>query len=209
MNGSHRLPTAVQAPPFISNEYGFAWLAVLIALLIDGCWLSISGCSVQADGIVKLLKAAALIACIIAGLHAVSRIPRYKALSEKLGYRDVMNTAKWLLVLLCFVPSVAVLSYLCGTLRAPLIDDSLLRFDSAIGFDWLAAYRWVHAHALVKRVFDLAYHSISWQFVAIPAVLGLVRRQQDLSDFVMNVIVSSVLVLLISTAFPATSAFLR
>ncbi len=163
----------------------------------------------QADGIVKILKAAALIACIMAGLHAVARIPRYEALSEKLRYRDVTNTAKWLLVLLCFVPSVAVLSYLCGTIRAPLIDDSLLRFDSAIGFDWLATYRWVHAHALVKQAFDFAYHSISWQFVAVPAIVGLSGRQQDLADFVMNLMISSVLVLLISTAFPATSAFLR
>jgi len=164
---------------------------------------------VRVEGIVKILKAAGLIACIIAGLHTVSRIPRYEALSEKLRYRDVANTAKWMLVLLCFVPSIAVLSYLCGTIKAPLIDDSLLRFDNAIGFDWLATYRWVHAHTLVKQVFDLAYRSISWQFVAIPAILGLGRRQQDLSDFVMNLMLSSVLVLLISTAFPATSAFLR
>ena len=209
MKGSHRSPTAVQPLPFISNEYRFAWVVVLIALLIDCCWLSISGCSVRVEGIVKILKAAGLIACIIAGLHTVSRIPRYEALSEKLRYRDVANTAKWMLVLLCFVPSIAVLSYLCGTIKAPLIDDSLLRFDNAIGFDWLATYRWVHAHTLVKQVFDLAYRSISWQFVAIPAILGLGRRQQDLSDFVMNLMLSSVLVLLISTAFPATSAFLR
>ena len=182
---------------------------MFIVLLIDGSWLSIGGCSVQAEGIVRILKAAVLIIGIIAALHAVSRIPRYEVLSEKLRYRDVVTTAKWLLLLLCFVPSIAVLSYLCGTIKAPLIDDSLLRFDNAIGFDWLATYRWVHAHPLVKQAFDLAYRSISWQFIAIPAILGLARRQQDLSDFVMNLMLSSVLVLLISTAFPATSAFLR
>jgi membrane-associated phospholipid phosphatase len=89
----------------------------------------------------------------------------------------------------------------------PLIENSLLRFDRIIGFDWAAVYGWVQSHSAVRRILGVAYASGFWQLIAIPAVLGLLGRREELSMFFFLLALSSIYLLIVSTAFPATSAF--
>jgi hypothetical protein len=63
------------------------------------------------------------------------------------------------------------------------VDSSLVRFDRALGFDWPAVYRWVQSHHEVQRILAFAYVSGEWQLIAIPFILGLSGRCEDLSDF--------------------------
>jgi membrane-associated phospholipid phosphatase len=84
-----------------------------------------------------------------------------------------------------------------------------VHFDRTLGFDWPSVYHWVHAHVAVQRVLAFAYDSGIWQLPGIPLVLGLLGRNDDLSDFVLHLMLSIILIFLVSTPFPVASAFLH
>jgi membrane-associated phospholipid phosphatase len=191
------------------RRYLLGCAIVGVILLIDVTWLHLSNRSVRWAGVEAVGKAIAVMIFIVVTLRAVQRIPRYESVVAKLRYTEVSDTAAWCALLLCFVSSTGILSYLCVTINAPLVDSSLVRFDRTLGFDWPAAYRWVQSHSHVKQVLALAYESGSWQLVAIPVTLGLFGRREDLSDFFFLLVLSSTLLLIISTPFPASSAFVH
>jgi hypothetical protein len=195
--------------PSLSTQYLVGWLLVATIVSADGIWLSIGNYSVNQDGVVLLLKGMGLVMCFAALLAGVARIPRYAQAAKSLRYREVAHTFTWLALLLCFVSSASVLSYLCVTVNAPVIDGTLVRFDTSIGFHWLIVYGWVHSHPAIQTILRLAYESGGVQLLAVPALVGLMGRREELSEFVLLVMLAGVLVLLISTPFPASSTFVH
>jgi membrane-associated phospholipid phosphatase len=61
----------------------------------------------------------------------------------------------------------------------------------------------------VQRILAVAYESGMPQLIAIPAILGVSGRREDLLNFFFLLVLSSFLLLIISTPFPATSAFVH
>jgi PAP2 superfamily len=198
-----------QPSQFLRKRYLGGWLIVALFLMADFAWLYFGGYSVKADDIVRGAKAIGILSCIAVGLGGMAKIPRYKLATKRLRYAEIAWALAWLSLLLFFIPVAGVLSYLSVTVNAPLVDDSLVHFDRALGFDWLSVYHWVHSHGAVQRVLAFAYGSGIWQLIGIPAVLGLLGRCEDLSDFVLHLMLSSILLLLVSTPFPAASAFVH
>jgi hypothetical protein len=194
---------------FLWKRYLGGWVIVVLFLIIDIAWLYLSGRSVQADGIVRVAKIIGLLSSMALGLCGIAKVPRYTLAAKKLRYMKVACTLAWSTLLLSFVAVAGVLSYLSVTVNAPLVDASLLRFDRALGFDWPNVYHWVSSHVAVQRVLAFAYYSGRWQLIGIPVVSGLLGRHEDLSDFVLHLMLSSILVLFVSTPFPAASAFLH
>ncbi|MGQ7938466.1 phosphatase PAP2 family protein [Paraburkholderia sp. D1E] len=176
-------------------------------LLIDVTWLHLTNRSVRWTGIEYVCKAVGALICSVVVLRAVRRIPRYERITAKLRYAEVSDTAAWFSLLLCFMSSASILSYLCVSINAPLVDNSLVRFDRALGFDWPGVYLWVKSHSQVQQILALAYESGFWQLLAIPAILGISGCHEDLSEFFVLLMLSAILLLIISTPFPATSAF--
>lgn len=194
---------------FLRKRYLGGWLVVALFLMVDFAWLYFGGYSVRADDIVQGAKAIGLLSCIAVGLAGLAKIPRYRLATQRLRYAEFAWALAWLTLLMFFIPVAGVLSYLSVTVNAPLVDDSLVHFDRALGFDWPSVYHWVHSHGAVQRVLAFAYGSGIWQLFGIPAVLGLLGRDEDLSDFVLHLMLSSILLLLVSTPFPAASAFVH
>ena len=54
--------------------------------------------------------------------------------------------AEYFALTLAASTAVCVLSYLCLASAGPLVDSRLMAMDRMLGFDWLAGYRFVHAH---------------------------------------------------------------
>lgn len=119
------------------------------------------------------------------------------------------DTAAWGALLSLFASASCLLSYLCVSLDAPLVERSLVAFDRSLGFDWLAVYQWVLAHPHVSGIFEFAYASGQWQLIALPVFLGLFGRRDELPAFFFLLVIASGYLLLISTPFPATSAFVH
>jgi len=189
------------------KRYFYGWAIVGVILLIDVLRLQLGGYSVGMSGVAVKGATILKLVCAFVVLRGVQRIPRYRQLCLKLRYSEVSNTVAWVTLLFSFVTVVSVLSYLCITINTPLVENSLVRFDQAVGFDWPGVYRWVQSHAPVRRIFAVAYASGLWQLIAIPIVLGISGRREDLSTFFFLLALSSLYLLLVSTPFPATSAF--
>ncbi len=54
--------------------------------------------------------------------------------------------------------------------------------DRALGFDWLAGYRFVHAHPWLASLLGLAYASLMLQGLYFCLLHGLMRRKQRLRE---------------------------
>jgi hypothetical protein len=190
------------------KRYLYGWAIVGIVLLVDVFWLQLGGYSVVfSDELKGKGKVLLTVTCGCAVLYGIQHIPRYRQVCAKLRYHEVANTVAWFVLLIVFIQATSILSYLCITTDMPLIENSLLRFDRIIGFDWPAVYGWVQSHSAVRRILGVAYASGFWQLIAIPAVLGLLGRREELSMFFFLLALSSIYLLIVSTAFPATSAF--
>jgi hypothetical protein len=198
-----------QWPPSFWRRYLYGWAIVGVILLTDVTWLHLTNRSVRLAGIEAVGKALGVLISVVVAIRTVQRIPRYERITENLRYAEVSDTSAWCALLLCFVSSTGILSYLCVSINAPLVDSSLVRFDRGLGFDWPAIYLWVKSHPHVQQILELAYESGSWQLLAIPAILGLSGRREDLSDFFFLLMLSAILLLIASTPFPATSAFVH
>lgn len=190
-------------------RYLFGWVIASLIFAFDVLWLHLTGYSVEVHGIISSARVFAFLACVAGGLVGLAQIPRYRLATKKLRYAELAYTIAWMLLMMFFVQAAAVLSYLSVTLNMPLVDDTLVRFDQSLGFDWPTFYHWVSSHSLVQRGLALAYASGFWQLLAIPLILGLLGRYEDLSDLILHLMLSSVPVILVSTWFPAASAFVH
>ena len=135
-------------------------------------------------------------------------IPRYAPLTQLLRFREVSQTLGWFALLFSFLPAFLLLSYLCHG-WSTTVDDTLLRFDSALGFHWLDLYQWVRAHPSIQQALQFVYGSVAFQLVIVPLILGLSGRFDELSEFVVLFMATGIAVVLISMPFPASSAFLH
>ncbi|WP_429284235.1 phosphatase PAP2 family protein [Paraburkholderia sp. GAS41] len=191
------------------TRYLCGWLIVVAVILVDTIWLRLAGYSVQMGGLVVAGKVAGILVSTSLLLRMLRAIPRYESVTVRFRYAETSDVAAWCALLVCFVSSICVLSYLCVSINTPLVEGSLIRFDLAVGFNWVAAYHFVQSHPHVQRILALAYASGRWQLLAVPFVLGLSGRREALPDFFFLLVIASVLLLVSSTPFPATSAFVH
>jgi membrane-associated phospholipid phosphatase len=77
---------------------------------------------------------------------------------------------------------VCILSYLCLASSGPLMDERLLAMDRALGFDWMAGYRFVGSHPLLAHLLRLAYGSITLQAVYFCVLMGIMNRKERLRE---------------------------
>lgn len=191
------------------RRYGVGAALCAALALVDAVWLRADGYALRGAGVALAARAMAVCAAFALVLDGIARVPRYSEVAARFRYREAARTFAWLALLAAFVAAAGILSYLCVTLRLPLIDDALIRLDGHLGFDWPAVYDRIRAHPALQRALAFAYDSAQWQLIGIPIWLGLTRRDDDLSEFVTLFMLTSMMVLLISTPFPAASAFLH
>ncbi|MFX1802761.1 phosphatase PAP2 family protein [Paraburkholderia sp. A1RO-5] len=177
--------------------------------LIDVTWLHLTSRSVRWTGVEDLCKAMGVLICVIVASRVVLHIPRYQRVAARLRYAEVSDAVAWFALLLCFMAATSVLSYLCVSINEPLVDSNLVRFDRALGFDWPGVYLWVKSHPHQQQILALAYESGLVQLLAVPTILGLSGRREDLSEFFLLLMLFAILLLITSTPFPATSAFVH
>lgn len=191
------------------TRFLFAWLVVGAVAVTDHMWVSIGGFTVSGGLILAASTIAVNLLCIAGVLLGIARFTRYDRMTKLFRFREVAHTMAWFSLLSVFIPAFVLLTYLCVTVRAPLVDDSLIRFGGALGFHWLAFYQWVHAHPNFQGVLSFAYRSVALQLPVVLIVLGMTGRYDDLSEFSLLFLISGISVAAIATVFPASSAFLH
>ena len=99
--------------------------------------------------------------------------------------------------------AICALSYLCLASAGPLVDARLMAMDRALGFDWLAGYRFVHAHPALTALLGLAYGSLVYQGLYFCLLLGLMDAKQQLRDMFWLFLLTGLLACAGAVLFPA------
>jgi membrane-associated phospholipid phosphatase len=195
-------------PKKISRIFGFVWFLTIIIGLVDLVWAHNINFRIERNSAAQSTLMF-FVVIIFAGLfYAIARSP-FKALDRKRFYENVSHLFMWVALLAVFTHAGVVFQYLCVTTNLQLVSNSLISFDSALGFNWLEAYRWVTAHNWIHYVFVFAYASGSAQLFVIPIILALTSNSLDYAEFVVQFLVSAIVVIVIAIYLPAESAFVH
>ena len=153
--------------PHFTSEFVPEWCAIAALALLDALWAAHIHLSFTAAGRGLLVLGVAL--SVTAGFR-IARLRRSALMAEYFAVSMAASTA------------ICVLSYLCLASAGSLIDSRLMAMDRALGFDWLAGYRFVHAHPGLTAVLGLAYGSLMVQGLYFCLLHGLMDNKQRLRD---------------------------
>src|ERR1700709_883141 len=126
----------------LTSDFVPEWCALGALALLDAAWAAHIHLSFFATA--KDFAVLALALSITVMLRAFS-LRRGGLMAEYFALTLAASTA------------VCVLSYLCLASAGPLVDSRLMAMDRMLGFDWLAGYRFVHAHPALAALLGLAY----------------------------------------------------
>ncbi|MEZ5841154.1 MAG: phosphatase PAP2 family protein [Hyphomicrobiales bacterium] len=168
-------------------------IAVIVAIAaIDAVWASVAGIRFDWPGALQLLVACPVLALVWA----------YYAL--KRGEAGLATMARETLFLLSFSGATALLSYLVTTLNRPLIDETLVAVDAAIGFDWMAYIAFINAHPLLGDL-STGFYLSSLPLIALAiAVLPLIGKADRAAELLTTVMVGALIAIAISGILPAS-----
>ncbi|WDD93689.1 phosphatase PAP2 family protein [Burkholderia sp. FERM BP-3421] len=192
-----------------AHPYAYGWGVVAAIVACDLLWLRAGGYAVQRAGVVAALKLIGTCIGFAVLLVGVARVARYRELAERFRYREVAEALFATALLAAFMAATGVLSYLCVSVNPPLIDAALIRADAWLGFDWPRVFAWVQARPQARQVLAFAYDSAKWQLIVIPFLLAVLRDRGNLRAFVWLFMLSGMMVLAVSTPWPAASAFVH
>jgi membrane-associated phospholipid phosphatase len=201
----------VFAPSFLTTwrTHAVGWSVVGVVIFIDAVWLSLSDRAMAVRGLAPVCTAGALLFAIAILLRLLIPMRSRRDARSGVQYGRLSDAALWGALFIAFTAAAGVLSYLCVTLNAPLIDDRLNALDQLTGFDWIATYYWVRAHRYVETLLEFAYASGIVQLIGLILFFALSGRQESSKEFFFEFVIATAWLLAISTPFPAASAYLH
>ena len=118
-------------------------------------------------------------------------LPRIGGLAEAIGFQS------------CIACVSGLGSTLIAATAFPLVDADLIRWDAALGFDWLALMHWLSSQPLLSRILQLSYHSLLWQTFLIVPALFIARQEIRCWTFLLAWSLALIVTLAIFPFFPA------
>ncbi|GAA2819615.1 PAP2 superfamily protein [Aminobacter aminovorans] len=169
-----------------------ALVGLLIA--IDAQWIWATDFVFEPGSAVKVVVVVSGLT-FISWLYAVRRpVERFQVLCAETA------------VLLAFSAAAAVLSVLVISSNMPLIDDRLITFDAALGFDWRAYVEFVNARPWLGQLSSMVYVTSLSQVALTILALSLLGRTRRVQHFVTAVMVGALVSILVSALLPAAGA---
>ena len=98
-----------------------------------------------------------------------------------------------------------VLSYLAVRNNAPLWDETFVRWDKALGFDWMAAMHLVDSSRIAVGILFIAYGSLIPQIVFLICALGFMQKLEDLRTVMLAAMLCGAVCIFISAFMPAVA----
>ncbi len=171
------------------------WLALGGICAVDFVWIVISGFSVNFTGGSAIAIVAAILAAVAVFYTLLRPIPQISGLCTSLLFLIVLPNA------------IATFSYLTTSLNFPLLDSTYASVDRAMGFDWPAFLAWTNDHPLIGKILILAYHSSTFQMLAVVVILSATGRLAHLNEFLSLFLVTVSVVIVLAGLFPAAGAY--
>jgi hypothetical protein len=174
------------------TEFPLEWLSVLAVGLIDAMWALRTGLTVS----IAWFDLLAMLGILAVGIVLHLRFSERGA-----------SIAEYFVLTIVSASAFAILSYLCTALSLPLVDRELMRFDRALGFDWLYWFKLLQRHPVILREMYFAYASMPYQGIYFIVLFGLLRDRGRLREVFWIVFVASALTTFICTFMPALGTF--
>lgn len=111
------------------------------------------------------------------------------------------------LIFICVTWAAALtLNHLAMTIRYPLADSLLARWDAALGFDWRDYFALVTGSAALRTLLEAAYNAFALVSLVAILALALTGMQQRAAYAIEAFLIASVLCIAIGLYFPAEGA---
>ncbi len=169
-----------------------AFTAILVAL--DATWIGWRGVDFDLASLAMAVGVTVLTASI--GLAYIYLRP-----DERLATMGI-ETA----FLISYSAAGCIFSYLVTTLDRPLIDDVVVAWDRALGFDWYAYVGFVNARPWLGVLSSALYETTLAQIALSVVLLCLIGRTERTREMTAIVMVSSFLCVAVSGIFPSEGA---
>ncbi|VWD15166.1 phosphatase PAP2 family protein [Burkholderia contaminans] len=189
--------------------YVVAWVTIIAVAIIDFLWAKYIGLIIGAGWPYRYAGEMCTVFCFVIALICIATLQRYRKLTHALRCKEFASAIFCMITIIAWAQAMAITSYIGVGLNNVDIADTLVRFDSAIGFDWLGVYHWVSSHHILRIIFIYAYWSAFPQLILVPFFLAIVRELDNIIEFLVILFISSFVLLLIAIPFPAESAFLH
>lgn len=98
-----------------------------------------------------------------------------------------------------------ILSYFAARTAAPLWDETFVRWDKAIGFDWMAAMRLIDSSKIAVAVLFIAYVSLIPQIILVVCALGFLQKLEELRTVMLAAMLCGSVCIFISAFMPAVA----
>lgn len=108
--------------------------------------------------------------------------------------------------LIWFSCAIAVLNYLVVAFERPLIDDTLMAWDRALGIDWVALFGTLKGVSGLSQLLTIAYASSLLQIAVVVPVLALLGRIERLDRFFLAFILAAAVTIGFWAVFPSFGA---
>ncbi|MFM0557311.1 phosphatase PAP2 family protein [Paraburkholderia sediminicola] len=169
-------------------------VATALLLVVDAAWGLYAHWSFSSHGLASLTG-------VPAALMLPLTLARYR---NSLPIRTVILCAAGFI---CFSMTAADFSYLVVSTNAPLVDDKLAAFDRMLGFDWPAMFEWVQHRNSLNTIFGFAYSGVTVQIAVVTVYLAFTKRFEQLAEFNLILVITSVVTIGLSGFFPAEGPF--
>lgn len=170
-------------------------IAVIVMIIaVNVAWIAGTDFEFDMASAVKVVLVSGVLAMIAKFYRTRRPMKRFEVLCSETS------------VLLVFSVSAAILSSLLTSLNRPLIDETLLAFDRAAGFDWLDYVAFVNARPWLGILSSAVYVTTLSQVALTVVVIGLMGQVERVQQFVWAVMLGALICIFFSALFPSAGA---
>jgi membrane-associated phospholipid phosphatase len=175
-------------------EYKFKLAIIVVLIVIDTIWLAFS--PLELNPMTAWLPILVTVAAFGVGMtyHVIGRDTKIETMCIETAF------------LVSFSLAAATLSYLLITLNFPLIDDLLVRWDAAFGFDWVEYVAFVNERPWLGTLFSVVYATSLIQVAMAVVILSLVGRINRVREMMWALMISGLGCIIFAGFFPSAGA---
>lgn len=172
-----------------------AWALILVLGGVDWMW---------ADWVGLAFAGWTRLSLMLTSLLAVGYLYGYSGRERRLS--DAGNyAALWL----AFSIAGAVFTYLAATLAMPLRDAEFVAIDAAMGFHWLAWFKFVAAHRAIQIPLFIAYATFLPQVVGSILYFAHTRQTSRNAELIWIGMLSLIFTTIVSAMLPAVGPYVH
>lgn len=169
------------------------WMTFAL-VAVDAIWIALAGDTFDLASLSACIGFTALLAAIGYFYTRVRPDERLGAVGIEAAFLTIFSAA------------ACVFSYLVTTTNRPLIDATLVQWDSLFGFDWFAYMRFTNTHHWIAALFSFVYQTTLPKIALVLVILPVLGRLERVREMTLLVMISSILCIVIAGIIPSAGA---